>query len=272
MQVLAWVRHQPFPKEPMKIQQWALGAALMTLGAGTVLATVAPDPGDLETRLEQLQEDLEAAKDAKYAKYNQAKTDQERIAALAIEPWTALDARARQLAEDAEGTEVAAQVWSLTFLNIDRNKFREDLWDSYWILIEDYTESPSLVPVVDNVQHIRFGQDRAMEGLRQLLDICESKTTLAASTLSLANMLESDEETRAEALELYRQCAKKYPEAVNFRGRKYADLANASLYEAEKLQVGMPVPNIESIDETGTKFELHDYKGKVVLLDFWAFW
>ena len=31
-----------------------------------------------------------------------------------------------------------------------------------------------------------------------------------------------------------------------------------------------PAPNISGIDADGKKFQLSDYRGKVVLLDFWA--
>jgi peroxiredoxin len=34
----------------------------------------------------------------------------------------------------------------------------------------------------------------------------------------------------------------------------------------------MVAPNFESIDENGQKFAVADYKGKVVVLDFWGNW
>jgi hypothetical protein len=255
----------------MKFKEWGLGLALVTLSAGSVLATVPDDQSKLEARLEQLQEALDAAKDARYEAYSKATNGTEQQAALARKPWADLDETARQLADDAEGTEVAAEVWSLLFLNTDRAN-KEDMFEAYWILIEDYTESPALIPVVENVQYIERGQDQAKDGLRQLIELSETKRTIAASMLSLGKMLEQKEHTRAEAFDLFRTVSKKYPEAMNSKGRKYSDLAEATLFEAERLQVGMVVPNIGSIDETGTKFELDDYKGKVVLLDFWAFW
>jgi hypothetical protein len=38
------------------------------------------------------------------------------------------------------------------------------------------------------------------------------------------------------------------------------------------IQVGMTAPEIEGEDIDGKKFKLSDYRGKVVLLDFWGNW
>ena len=40
----------------------------------------------------------------------------------------------------------------------------------------------------------------------------------------------------------------------------------------DKLQLGMPAPEIEGNDLDGVAFKLSDYRGKVVVLDFWGDW
>jgi len=40
----------------------------------------------------------------------------------------------------------------------------------------------------------------------------------------------------------------------------------------EGLDVGMRAPDFEATDVAGKSFKLSDYRGKVVLLDFWGFW
>jgi cytochrome oxidase Cu insertion factor (SCO1/SenC/PrrC family) len=37
-------------------------------------------------------------------------------------------------------------------------------------------------------------------------------------------------------------------------------------------KVGEPAPEIKGEDVDGKEFALSDYKGKVVVLDFWGFW
>lgn len=57
------------------------------------------------------------------------------------------------------------------------------------------------------------------------------------------------------------------------RGRStYGELAKRELYDLRYLQVGMEAPDIEGNDLDGIKFRLSDYRGKVVMLDFWGQW
>src|SRR5262249_54111684 len=63
-------------------------------------------------------------------------------------------------------------------------------------------------------------------------------------------------------------------------GKDYADVkhgfrgtigavAKSELFEIRHLAVGKLAPDIEGVDQDGKKFKLSDYKGKVVMLDFW---
>ena len=51
-----------------------------------------------------------------------------------------------------------------------------------------------------------------------------------------------------------------------------ADEARAKLFETDRLREGQISPEIEGEDLDGVKFKLSDYRGKVVLLVFWASW
>ncbi len=58
---------------------------------------------------------------------------------------------------------------------------------------------------------------------------------------------------------------------------RYADLDVAQqiagfVYEAEHLQIGMPAPEIVGTDVDGREVRLSQFRGQVVLLDFWGFW
>jgi len=48
--------------------------------------------------------------------------------------------------------------------------------------------------------------------------------------------------------------------------------AKDALFEIEHLQVGCKAPEIAGVDTDGVPFKLSDYRGKVILLDFWGFW
>ena len=51
-----------------------------------------------------------------------------------------------------------------------------------------------------------------------------------------------------------------------------AAAAKVELFELRNLRVGKTAPDIEGEDLDGKKFKLSDYKGKVVVLDFWGDW
>ena len=53
-------------------------------------------------------------------------------------------------------------------------------------------------------------------------------------------------------------------------GDAVAERAKVELFEIRNLSVGKEAPDIEGEDQEGKRFKLSDYRGKVVLLDFWS--
>jgi cytochrome oxidase Cu insertion factor (SCO1/SenC/PrrC family) len=49
-------------------------------------------------------------------------------------------------------------------------------------------------------------------------------------------------------------------------------MAKGELFEMSNLVIGKVTPEIEGEDIDGKRFKLSDYRGKVVLLDFWGNW
>ena len=56
---------------------------------------------------------------------------------------------------------------------------------------------------------------------------------------------------------------------TGFRGT-VGSVAKGELFDMRHLSVGKPVPDVDGEDQDGQKFKISDYKGKVVLLDFWS--
>ena len=48
--------------------------------------------------------------------------------------------------------------------------------------------------------------------------------------------------------------------------------ARAPEFQRTRLQIGMEVPDIVGADLDGVPFKLSDYRGKVVVIDFWGDW
>jgi len=72
-----------------------------------------------------------------------------------------------------------------------------------------------------------------------------------------------------EAEAFFKQAAEKYGDVKNPDGGTVGEKAKAELFEIRNLCVGKEAPDIEGQDQDGKQFKLSDYRGKVVLLDFW---
>ncbi len=66
--------------------------------------------------------------------------------------------------------------------------------------------------------------------------------------------------------------AKEYGDVLDSRGRMIGPRAEGVLFEQRNLVVGKIAPDVEAEDVDGTTFKLSDYRGKVVVLDFWGHW
>jgi hypothetical protein len=76
-------------------------------------------------------------------------------------------------------------------------------------------------------------------------------------------------EKQAEAL--YERVVKEFAEIKGQRGSLGA-AAKSALNEIRLLGIGKVAPDIKGEDTDGKAFKLSDYRGKVVLLDFWGNW
>lgn len=48
--------------------------------------------------------------------------------------------------------------------------------------------------------------------------------------------------------------------------------SNLTVHPPESLEIGKVAPEIEAPDLDGVNFKLSDYRGKVVVIDFWGDW
>lgn len=68
---------------------------------------------------------------------------------------------------------------------------------------------------------------------------------------------------------LFEKAASQYRAAKIPYAGTVGEKARAELFEFRNLQVGKQAPDIEGEDQDGKRFKLSDYRGKIVLLDFW---
>lgn len=74
-----------------------------------------------------------------------------------------------------------------------------------------------------------------------------------------------------EAVALLEKVQKDYPDA-KMLNRPVAEQAKGVLFALQHLDIGQEAPNIKGKDQEGKDLKLADYRGKVVVLDFWGDW
>ena len=110
----------------------------------------------------------------------------------------------------------------------------------------------------------------ADEAIAEALANNQHKTVKAAAlfvrSMIVINNAKADADAKSTAIADLRKALDTAPDA-DFMGR-----GEGILFEEDHLQVGKNAPDIEGRDLDGVEFALSDYKGKVVLLDFWGNW
>jgi hypothetical protein len=116
--------------------------------------------------------------------------------------------------------------------------------------------------------------DNAAAFLSKVMDKSPHAAVRAVAQYNLAKaMLQSDPEgNRERAEELLAEIEANHADVEHpYRGT-LGVAAAADLFELRNLAVGMTVPDIAGNDLDGVAFKLSDYRGKVILLDFWGNW
>jgi len=83
----------------------------------------------------------------------------------------------------------------------------------------------------------------------------------------------ANEDERLAAIAALERCAREFGKEKDYgRYENWAAAVEGPLFQLQNLYVGALAPDIEGEDLNGVKFKLSDYRGKVVVLDFWGNW
>jgi hypothetical protein len=111
----------------------------------------------------------------------------------------------------------------------------------------------------------------------QRVDLCREQPELAREFAGLcgeAYLAKLQRQDRGEAVKeieaVLERAAEQYGDVTLPGGDAVAERARAELFGIRSLGVGKEAPDIEGEDQDGKRFRLSDYRGKVVLLDFWS--
>jgi hypothetical protein len=267
-------------------------------------AVAAPTPSQ---RLAALKKEFEDAQRAFDEKYSAAKTDEERqkIFSSDYPSPEAYAERFSALAKEQRGDAVALEAWTWV---VQRVQSRELLEPALAALASDHVGSPKLVDVVQAISP--YNPTLASEEfLRTVIAKSPHSNVTGNATFKLATVLggmatvaeslaakegeaakereglvayygqemveelaaRDPAEMRKEAEDLFEDVLRDFKAVKSAQGTLGAQ-AEAELFELRNLAIGRVAPDIVGQDVDGVTFKLSDYRGKVVVLDFWGFW
>lgn len=231
-------------------------------------------PQDANAAYKSLQDDMTKAIQAwrtEAQKAVQAAQEKgEDMPAIAMRPPTKeFIARAQELAEQWQGKPEAVQFLGFVIgrASDEQNAVRKAIRT----LASDHAESAQIADVLPMLEYAgRFGDEATVSKLLDTVieknqdTACQAKALIVRGSMRLA-AAETDEARALASADLKRV-------ASVTKDAELLAQAKGALFEIENLQVGCTAPEIAAKDVEGVDFKLSDYRGKVVLLDFWGFW
>lgn len=139
-------------------------------------------------------------------------------------------------------------------------------------VLKNHTKSPQLGVMLENAMSLsRFvGQEQSNLLLERVIADNQNPETKAWAiywqSVALSRNKEATAEDKLKAEQLLAEAGKLAA------GTILGDRIAAPTFEKERLQIGMEAPDIAGEDLDGASFKLSDYRGKVVVLDYWGFW
>jgi len=128
--------------------------------------------------------------------------------------------------------------------------------------------------LVDFLPALGSGTPAATQMLENILEGSPHKIVKGRGTYMLASALgrRNDPELEGRVIELYESIMENYADLEMGRDRTLGDVVEGQLFALKNLKIGKVAPDIEGHDLDEVEFKLSDYRGKVVVLDFWGDW
>jgi len=160
----------------------------------------------------------------------------------------------------------------LWLLKADSKPENDVARDALANLVVDHIESAEMESAMLALEQAwrATGKGDADEAIAEVLANNDHVQAKAAALFVRAQIALQDDKADAvtvhDAVAALKKALEMAPDA------SFAQRADDTVFQREHLQVGKQVPDIEGRDLDGVEFKLSDYKGKVVLLDFWGNW
>lgn len=202
--------------------------------------------------------------DEAYDAWTKAKTEAEKQATAKLRPGKEYVPEFRAIAEEAKGTDTAVTAW-LWVLRLMPNDPKESM-KIVELLLSEHMSSEGLGELTPSL--------REPEALRAIVAESPHEKVRAGALLQLGQVLleKPSPQEKAEGRDCLEAVVAEYGELAYRQNSTFGKAAERWLYELDHLQIGMAAPDFEAVDENGAKWKLSDYRGKVVVVDFWGNW
>ncbi|HVS17713.1 MAG TPA: redoxin domain-containing protein [Planctomycetota bacterium] len=233
-------------------------------------------PASVAARLETVERRLADERSSWLEFRREAADARERAELAAAFPRDEFAGELAALAREAPGTDLAARAWLDVFRLACLLDDRELYASSLERLLTDHLGSPLMAGLTLELAYGApdWSAPRAAEALRAILAGNHDESVQANGMAQLALLVGLDarfgEAGRDEALVLLGRIAERYAER-DFIGMEAAQFARGARYEIEQLRLGQVAPDFAARDQEGVELRLSDYRGRVVVLDFWGF-
>jgi hypothetical protein len=151
--------------------------------------------------------------------------------------------------------------------------------EAYDLLLEHWVDDDKMGMVT--LQASQQESPETVAFIRSVREKSKNEKVKGNATLALAMALKNqagnaEEDSKiaalnAEAEKIFEDIEKNHGKLQTPFGPA-GEYAKKSLFELRHLAVGKPAPEIEGKDIDDKPIKLSDYRGKVILLDFWAHW
>ncbi len=137
-------------------------------------------------------------------------------------------------------------------------------------LVDQFLDRPETATAVFEMRNAR--SPKTIGNLKRLV---ESKNDRIRGLATFSLAVRTKARDKSEAISLLERVVQDYPDlSISKKERMLAvrTLAEKYLFELRNMGIGMVAPQTNGVDLDGVNFSLADYRGKVVLLSFWADW
>jgi len=230
------------------------------------LPTFAADAASAAEEFKKLKEEFEGARKKYQASYSAATTDAEREKIGETYPQAqAYVDRMMAIADKAPKSDAErdAMIWIL-----EKAYYTPKADKAIERLHANHIKSPDLHQALRMLAYSQ--SEKTPDFLRAAIKENPDKKVQAYATYTLGYTLISrdSEKNRAEAEKLFETVRTDFKDVEPDLVKR----AEGELFEIRNLGIGQVAPDIKGADVDGKEFALSEYRGKVVVLDFWGDW